>query len=124
MFQSMCRRSSPMTYGRWSANSTDSPRFLLRRSPLSLPEKTLREAMSSLPTRAMSSLPSRSSRPVTGLTPSLLSTGPSGQRADRFAVGLPDDLLDDRVRVDAVGLGLEVQDDAVTQAHLRHVLHV
>src|SRR5215510_15843665 len=110
----MVERSSPGMYCRYSANSTLNPLNGLRWRPVRNPSTIVRAFSSSVPSRATTA-GSRNGRSVAAqgmLHPAL---------GDRHAF---EQTVDDRVRVDALGFGVEVRHDPVAQDGLRQRLHV
>src|SRR5579871_555098 len=117
----MCFGSSPGTYSRCSANSTEKPWKGLLWRPVTEPSTTSRAMMSrreifwsvrgSRKRRAASGF-MRSSRGATD-RPGLLRLGSSsGLRSRGLRLHVLEELVDDLVGRDALGLGVEVGDDA------------
>src|SRR3954469_2450716 len=126
----MYRKSSPRAYVRWSANSMPEPTLRVRRSARRFPENTLRDTMwrcSSVFRNRSSNSAERSRARWTGAPAGCRSVErwAVAERAKRLCLsrGL-EDLADDRVGPDALGLALEVHDHAVAQRGRRDVADV
>src|SRR4051812_32540691 len=123
----MCLGSSPGTYSRCSANSTEKPWNGLLWRPVTEPSTTRRAMMSSREI-FWSVFGSRKRRAASALgfakdrLPRL--DGDAGSRGGVGRLHVLEELLDDLVRRDALCLGVEVRDDPVPEDGLRDRGHV
>src|SRR6478736_7851298 len=109
-FQSIVARSSPGRYCRDSANSAEKPLSGLRCNPERKPSTMVLARSSRLPSRAMTAGSRKRSSPGR-----LTRIGGSGVEAAARRRHRLEQARDDRVGVDALGLGVEVGDDAMAQ---------
>src|SRR6185312_1050723 len=107
----MCLISSPAAYSLCSANSTDEPWCGERCNPESAPSTTERARSSKFFRRASE-------------TGSSICDIDNNSGARRLRTHALEQSIDDRARADALGLGVEVGDDAVLQRRMRQRAHV
>src|SRR6478736_6872474 len=118
-FQSIVARSSPGRYCLYSANSAEKPLSGLRCSPERKPSTMVRARSSRLPSRAMTAGSRKRSSP--GRLTRIVESGVEAAARRRHRL---EQARDDRVGVDALGLGIEVGDDAVTKDRRRQRANV